>query len=170
MSLKIIGAILIIIGCSCFGFFYAAAHRRETHYLRQYIAALEFMECELRYRLTPLPELCKLTSNVCDGSLKKLFTALGDELENHISPDAERCMLASIEKVVDLPKFTKEALLHLGPVLGRFDLDGQCKGLASLCEDARRILKAHSENQDIRLRSYQTLGICAGAAVVILFI
>ena len=170
MTLKVIGAILIITGCGIFGFLYAASHRRETRYLRQYIAALEFMECELQYRLTALPELCKMTAEVCGGGLKRLFIALGYELENQISPDVERCMQAAIQKTGDLPHLTTEALLHLGPVLGRFDLDGQCKGLEGQRMDAMRILKVHSENQDMRLRSYQTLGICAGAAVVILFI
>lgn len=170
MSLKIIGAMLIIAGCGLFGGLYAASHRRETRYLRRYISALEFMECELQYRLTPLPELCTKTAEVCEGSLKKLFIAFAKELENQISPDAERCMLAAIENVCDLPKLTREALINLSPVLGRFDLNGQCRGLESLRADAVRTLKLYSENQDTRLRSYQTLGICAGAAVVILFI
>ena len=170
MSLKVIGAILIIAGCSCFGFFYTAAYKRETRYLRRYIGALEFMQCELQYRMTALPELCKMTAEVCEGNLKKLFLNLGKELESQISPNVEQCMQAAIAKVGDLPKLTKEVLLHLGPVLGRFDLDGQCKGLESQRMNAIRILKLHSENQETRLRSYQTLGICAGAAVAILFI
>lgn len=170
MSLKIIGAVLIIFSCGCFGFLYAAANRRETRYLRRYISALEFMECELQYRLTPLPELCNMTAAVCDGSLKKLFLALAYELDNQVSADVERCMQAAIKKVNDLPKLTKEALTQLGPVLGRFDLNGQCKGLESLRNEAMRVLNTYSENQDTRLRSCQTLGICAGAAVVILFI
>ena len=170
MNLKVIGAIFIIAGCGCFGFLYAAAHRRETRYLRRYISALEFMECELQYRLTPLPELCKMTAEVCEGCLKKLFAILGKELEGQISPNAEQCMQAAIAKAGDIPKLTGKALRQLGPVLGRFDLDGQCKGLASQRAEAIRILNEYSENQETRLRSYQTLGICAGAAVVILFV
>ncbi len=170
MSIKIIGAVLIVLGCGLFGFLYAAAHRRETRYLRQYISALEFMEWELQYRLTPLPELCNITSGLCDGCLRKLFMALSNELEAQMDPDAAQCVRKVLEKTADLPKLTKIAFAQLGPILGRFDLDGQCKGLVSLRSDATQLLKKHSENQDVRIRSYQTLGICAGAAMVILFI
>ncbi len=170
MSIKIVGAVLIVAGCGLFGFLYAGVHRRETQCLRQYISALEFMEWELQYRLTPLPELCKMTSGVCDGCLKKLFMALAQELETQIAPDVAQCVRTVLEKIVDLPKLTRIAFTQLGCILGRFDLEGQCKGLESLRAEATQLLMRHSENQDVRVRSYQTLGICAGAAMVILFI
>ena len=59
MSIKLIGAALIIAGCDGVGFSMAAAHRREESALRQLIGALDYMGCELQYHLTPLPELCR---------------------------------------------------------------------------------------------------------------
>ena len=54
MILKVIGVILVIAGCGGVGFRIAANHRLEEKTLRQLIGILDYMECELQYRLTPL--------------------------------------------------------------------------------------------------------------------
>ena len=58
----------------------------------------------------------------------------------------------------------------LGKTLGRFDLQGQLSGIASVKQLCKRDLDGLQNNQELRLRSYRTLGICAGVALVILFI
>ena len=63
-----------------------------------------------------------------------------------------------------------DALILLGRWLGRFDLDGQLKGLDAVRQECRRHLEELNNNREVRLRSYQTLGLCAGAAIAILFI
>lgn len=170
MMVKVFGAILVIAGCGGFGFSLAAAHHREEHSLRKLIAALDLMECELQYRLTPLPDLCMLLVREIGGALGSVFSRLARELEAQISPDVNCCMRAAIAKSETLPKHTEKALIHLGRSLGRFDLDGQVKGLEAVRSECRRALDALCNNKDHRIRSYQTLGLCAGAAIVILFI
>ena len=63
-----------------------------------------------------------------------------------------------------------QQMLLLGKSIGRFDMDGQIKGLEAVRQDCRRRLDELSKDRDTRLRSYQTLGLCAGAALAILFI
>ena len=168
--IKLFGAILVIAGCGGFGFFIAAEHRREEKALRHFISLLELMECELQYRLTALPELCRQAAFASQGSVKRIFWILAEELDNQISPDVEKCMIAALEKVRDMPKLTKGAMELLGRSLGQFDIEGQLRGLAAVRSECVRILDNYTKNQDIRLRSYQTLGLCAGAAIAILFI
>lgn len=170
MSIKVIGAIMVILGCGSFGFKLAANHLREEKTLRQLIAVLDYMECELQYRLTPLPVLCRQAAAESTGPLCQVFLFLALELEDQISPDVERCMTAALHKAKDIPILTQTGLLLLGRSLGRFDLDGQIKGLEAVRQECRRNLDNLNQNRDIRLRSYQTLGLCAGAAIVILFI
>lgn len=170
MTVKFIGAILVIISCGGFGFMIAATHRKEVRTLRTLIAALDFMDCELRYRMTPLPELCRVTASANHGIVKDIFLSLAMELDNQISPDVEKCMQAAIQKTKDTPMLTQKALRLLGASLGHFDLEGQLKGLDSVRNESRRILEGYTLNQEVRLRSYQTLGLCAGAALAILLI
>lgn len=79
-------------------------------------------------------------------------------------------MSAALERVGKLPTLTREELLLLGRTIGRFDMEGQLKGLESVRQECRRQVETLSYNRDTRLRSYQTLGLCAGAALAILFV
>ena len=170
MNIKIIGAILVIAGCGGFGFKLAATHLREESSLRQLISALDYMACELQYRLTPLPQLCRQAGQESKGIISYVFLALSEELEGQISPDAERCMSAALCRVKDLPGLSRNAIESLGHSLGRFDIEGQLKGLEAVRQECRRNLELLNQNRETRLRSYQTLGLCAGAAIAILFI
>lgn len=170
MNIKWIGAILIISGCSMVGFSMAAGYRREEKALRQLIAALDYMACELQYRMTPLPELCRTAGAENSGVIRQVLINLASELESQISPDVASCMNAATVLAEDLPKRVREAFRIMGASLGRFDMDGQLKGLEGVRSYCRRELEGMSSNRDTRLRSYQTLGICAGAALAILFV
>ena len=168
--LKLIGAVFVIAGCGGIGFRIAANHRQEEKCLRQLIGVLDFMECELQYRLTTLPALCRLSAKNASGAVGKVFLELSLEMESQVSPDMESCMEASLCKVKPLPPITREAMILLGKSIGRFDIEGQIKGFEHVRQDCRRNLQALSVNRESRLRSYQTLGLCAGAALAILFV
>lgn len=170
MTLKICGALCIIFACGGMGYSMAAAHRREENALRQLIGVLDYMGCELQYRLTPLPELCHCASVEARGSVGQVLMELTRELEAQVSPDASSCMRAAVEKGTKLPASVRKNLLTLGTSLGRFDLQGQLKGIEGVRVQCRTDLDALEKNRDVRLRSYQTLGLCAGCALAILFL
>ena len=54
----------------------AAASRREEAELGRMLAALEYMSCELAYRLTPLPELCRGAACGSSGMTAQLLNDL----------------------------------------------------------------------------------------------
>ena len=161
---------MVIVGCGGFGFSLAAAHRREETTLQQLIFALDYMECELQYRLTPLPDLCRAAAGEQRGCVREVLLCLSRELDAQISPDAERCMHYTTLFRSDIPKHTREAFTALGKTLGKFDLNGQLKGLEQVRSGCRTQLESLRTNREPRLRSYQTLGLCAGAALAILLV
>ena len=168
--MKWIGAALVIIGCGGFGFLMAANHRSAENALRQLTSALDFMECELRYRMTPLPQLCRDAASERTGIIRKVLTLLAMELDAQITPEVSTCMGAALAGVNGMPVSVEKVFCELGKSLGRFDLDGQLKGLEHARRQCRMELDALAVNRDVRLRSYQTLGLCAGAALAILFL
>ena len=102
--------------------------------------------------------------------IQEIFFSLATELESQIAPDPERCMASVLGRSKDLEEVVSEALMELGSNLGKFDLEGQLLGLnqtKAFCKDR---LNELTQNKTQRLRSYQTLGLCAGAAIVILFV
>lgn len=170
MNVKIFGAILVILACGGMGFSIAAAYRMEEKALQQFISALEYMSCDLQYRMTSLPELCRQTSSQVKGMVGEVLMRLANELDRQISPDAESCMHAAVQAVPHLPDSVRDNFLMLGQTLGRFHLTGQLSGLESVQQLCRRDLEGLRANRDVRIRSYETLGICAGVALVIIFI
>lgn len=165
-----IGAVLVFACCGYFGFSMAMSYRREEKTLRQLIAAIDYMECELQYRLTPLPLLLKQAAKQTGGTVKAVLAALSMELEEQISPEVSCCMESVLCKLRDISECSLETFRVLGQGLGRFDLQGQLKELDSARTFCSEHLSALLSNQDVRLRSYQTLGLCAGAAIAILLL
>ena len=170
MGYKWIGAILIIASCSGCGFAVAAGKRLEEKLLFQLLEILQTMESDLRYRLTPLPELCRQAAGETKGILHVVFLNLYRELKWQKLPDAGSCMYAAIQRSGEIPPKVRRLLVQLGHTLGRFDLPGQLQGIQSVRKRSEETLDTIRKNRDERLRSYQTLGICAGAALAIILI
>lgn len=170
MTIRILGAIFIILGCGSVGTILTLRHRTEERTLRQLITLLDTMECELQYHLASLPELCRHAADNCSGVLKVIFHDLATELDKQVSPNASVCMKVVLSRTQDVPKLTYVALEFLGKSLGIFDMNGQVKELIAVRNECRRILDVHTINQHTRLRCYQTLSLCAGAAIAILLV
>ena len=166
--LKWSGALLVFLSCAGFGFRIAAAHKREVRFLRKFLLALDLMECELQYRLTPLPELCQRAGKRSCTSVRWVLESLSDALTRQSAPDVECCIQTILDSTDKLSRREKRMFRSLGSSLGRFDLSGQLKGLQSVRGECLRELEHLEKNQPERLRSYQTLGMCAGAALVII--
>ena len=170
MTVKICGAIFVILACSGFGFSLAAAYLKEVRALRNLIKAVNYMKSELQYRYTALPELCAHAAQATDGCIRKFFLLLVAELESQICPNTEQCVLNVLARQLDLPNHAKEIVAELGKTLGAFGLSGQLEGLLQVHAACEEKLTSLIRHQDIRVRSYQTLGVCAGAALAILLV
>lgn len=170
MNLQWIGAVLIIAGCGGVGFGMALNYKQEALCLRQLLQVLEMFSCELEYRLTTLPVLFRIAANTASGALARVLSAVAQELESQIAPDAACCMTAALRNAKDLPAKAVFALDDLGRSLGEYDLDGQLKGIAAVTASCREQLEEMECNRTQRIRSYQTLALCAGAALAILLL
>jgi hypothetical protein len=69
-----------------------------------------------------------------------------------------------------MPDSVRAMLTDFGKTLGIFDLSGQLAGLEHVSLKADEILKLRLMKKEIRTRTYQTLGLCFGATLVILLI
>ena len=146
----------------------AAAHRREIKLLRSLIHAVQEMTWELKFRMTALPELCMIGAEAAGGSVKALLADLAGRLQRNEVTDIAETMnriLGSHE----LPGRVRRNLRQLGSSLGRFDLEGQLQGLEAVRQQCRKDLRELESSAPQRIRNYQTLALCAGAALAILF-
>lgn len=167
--IRVIGACFLVTGCGGFGFAMAAASRREEQQLRLLLRSLEYMSCELSYRQTPLPTLCRGAALGERGIVPAFFQELAKELEKGIAPDVQVCIYEVLQRL-EPPRELRRLLQELGATLGRFDLPGQLKGLEGSIRFTGEALRRLQDGAVNRRRSYQTLGLCAGAALAILFL
>lgn len=168
MTYRWFGALLIITGCGSIGFSLAAGDRQRERFLRQLIQVLRSMESELQYRLTPLPELCRQAAKDSSGALQDVFLNLARELDWKAAPDVYSSMEEAMRKSRNLPVTIRQHLKCLSRTLGQYDLPGQLLELQAVRKNCEEELSVLLNGKEGRLRSYQTLGLCAGAALAIL--
>ena len=169
--MKLLGAVLICVCCGWFGFSLSGAHKSEERYLKQLLSSLEYMQYEIQCRLSSLPDLCRQAANICSkGAVCDFWSELGRELNQQIAAEVQPCILAALDNTPKLTPKVRECIASMGKGLGKFDADGQISALESsklLCKEQ---LDKHCAGKEEQRRSYQTLGICAGAALVIILI
>lgn len=169
MTYKLFGVIMVVLGCSAWGCIIASKYRQECKALEQLLHLLQIMESELQYRMTPLPDLCLIAADSVNGIMHDIFCDLSQELNQQISPNVSLCM-RSVLSTRSSPIHVNMLLEKLGKTLGRFDYNGQLKGIKAVYHETHCKLTALVNNQDSRIRSYRTFGLCAGLAIVILLI
>lgn len=146
----------------------AVTHKREVDALRQLLRGVDVMICELEYRMTPLPALCRCGAKDVRGSVQACLNALADVLDGQVSADVGVCMTEAMKVTPNLPRYAAAQLQALGQTLGRFDLYGQLTNLEHCKQACIGQLEVLEHHQAQRLRSYKTLGFCAGASLAIL--
>ena len=151
-------------------FFWQQTRYVKQKHCRTFPRILDFMLWELQFKLTPLPNLCRSAASEAKGTLQTIFNELAAELDRQVCPDAKKCMSAVLAKHPSLPPISASCLREFGASLGRFDLNGQLEAINSVSQCCRISLENLRDGQDVRLRTYRTLGICCGAALVIIFI
>lgn len=168
MVQKWIGAGCVFLACGATGFGAATSLRKEEQLLLQTKRMLEKMESELSCRVTTLPQLC-LCASGCGKQLERLYARLSECLEAQVFADAAGCMEAVLcqEK---LPQSVIQLHRMLGQTLGGYDLAGQLEELAVVKAACQEKLDSLRQNATQRIRSYQTLGLCAGAALAIMLL
>ena len=170
MIVRWIGAAMIVMGCGGVGFSMAAQYGKELKMMRQLEDMLTFMTCELEYKMTPLPQLLKNGAASMNGSLKGVILAFAEELEENTWVNAPACLAKVLKGATALPGRVNNVLREMSACLGVFDLPGQISTLQALKDRCHREVSFMEENRAQQTRSYQTLGLCAGAALAVLFV
>lgn len=170
--LKIMGVILVVFGASATGFTMAFHVRRIVTSLQQLLSALELMKSEIEYHRTPMPELMRLVALSSSGGIASFFGMLADNLFRYHDRSMRDMMKQSIQAtpVCTFPANIQHTLLDLGNALGKYDVAGQIRAIEYASVRLNGILKQYLREQQAQMRSYCTLGICAGLAIGIMML
>ena len=169
--LRLLGALLLAAGTGAVGFSAAARLASRTRALRALTGALEQMERELAFSLTPIPRLFCLLAADMPPPVGDFFTRCLAGLEElGEKPLAQIWREALEEQPMGLEGQTLDALEQLGQVLGRYDGEGQRQALALARSRLEGDLERAEEEEKRLGRIYRVLGVAAGAFLVILLL
>lgn len=168
--LRLLGAALLFGGLSLAGCSAGVELRRRTTLLRELVGALEQIQRELSFRLTPLPELFENQSRRSTGTLTEFFKACAGHARSFEYPFEEgwRREVEGLSSLVDTQ--VRECLERLGRNLGRCDGDGERELLNASVDELKEYLGRSEEENRQRGRLYSVLGVTAGAFFSILLL
>lgn len=170
--LRLIGAILVAGGAAAMGLAAAGTLKTRVDVLSSLILALDTIQTEITFRLTPLPELIALLEKQVSPPANQLFK----NCSRYIAELGQRtfCSIwaSAVEEstALELTLDEKKILSELGVFLGRYDAESQASAIAYTRHRLQRLLDGALDNRQKQGKLYRLLGVVAGAAAVIILI
>lgn len=169
--LKFIGAVFIIVAASLFGMLQALHYARRPKQIRGLIGALQRMETEMTYALTPLPELLTSLAKQAAEPLADLYRKISEQLTGSAGISTREIWQQEVIETwkgtsMKLPE--QEVMLQLGTVLGLSDRSDQVKHLRLAVSQLQAEEAEAREDQRKYEKMWKSLGLLIGGLIVIL--
>jgi stage III sporulation protein AB len=168
---KLIGAILILFSASMVGWQIGKYYAFRPVQLRTLLVALQMLETEIVYGLTPLHRAFVKTGHRIQKEVGQIFLTTAELLITEEAVTAAEGLNKAIEKhwpQTALRKEEKQVLMSLGEVLGSSDRHDQQKHLRLAITHLRGLEEEARVEQAKYEKMYKSLGFLGGLLVVIL--
>ncbi|KMK76987.1 stage III sporulation protein SpoIIIAB [Alkalihalobacillus pseudalcaliphilus] len=169
---KLLGAVLILITTTIIGFEYAKRLSDRPRQIRQLMTAMQSLEAEMLYGLTPLAQA---SSNIA-AQLSKPIAGLFDRFAHRLLEKEESAAQAWSESVQETWSQTamleseKEIMTQFGATIGQQDHDQQKKQIQLVLTHLKREEWEAREKQLKYEKMLKSLGFLSGLLIVIVFI
>src|SRR5690606_21994606 len=132
IMMKLLGALLIVLASTLFGFYRAQNFAQRPRQIRQLIHALKRLATEIHYGGTPLPDAMRKLALHCSNPLNRFFAAIADRLTHERTATVREVWHEQVRQIwgqTAMKAPEREALLELGTTLGVSDREDQLKHL-----------------------------------------
>jgi stage III sporulation protein AB len=170
--MKWLGALLIVATTTLGGFAWAKQFSERPRQLRQLKVALQSLEAEIMYGLTPLDEACAHLAKQLQKPLSLFFQQFSIRLSRG-STDVQTAWEESIDEIwhhTALRNGEREVMLQFGATLGRHDREHQQKQIRLTLSHLEREEAEAKDAQDRYEKMIKSLGFLAGLLLVLLLI
>jgi len=168
--MKWIGALIIIFSATAIGRLLALQFRERPRQLRQLKSALQSLETEITYGLSPIGEAAKRLSEQLPNPSKRFFSLFSDKLAQGEASLKEAWdeTLKEFWPSTAMKKNELEIMKQFGATLGLSDRENQQKQI--------RLALSHLEREETEARAAQnqyekmlkSLGLLAGLLIAII--
>ncbi|UJF31261.1 stage III sporulation protein SpoIIIAB [Paenibacillus hexagrammi] len=169
--LKFVGSVLILGAAAWFGFLQASHYARRPKQIRLMISALQRMETEIVYAVTPLPDAFRSLSKQMAEPVSSMFRLTSERLisaEGRSTREIWQHTITDMWRRTSMKQPEQEVVLQLGSVLGLSDRGDQIKHLR-LAVSQLQAEEAEARDEQRRYeKMWKSLGVLVGALIVIL--
>lgn len=169
--LKFVGAVLILGTATLFGYMQALHYARRPKQIRLMISALQRMETEIVYALTPLSEAMLSLSKQVTAPLSQLFLLTAERLKESEGASTREVWQQTVREVwrsSSMKQPEQDIVLQLGTVLGLTDRADQVKHLKLAVSQLQTEEQESREEQKRFEKMWKSMGLLIGALIVIL--
>lgn len=169
--LKVIGAGLLLTGCSGLGLWFAGNYRRHLEGLEQLRRMLLLLKGQILYANAPLEEAFRRVGEKSQGGLGTFFCAVADRIENQqgeVFYDMWQEEIALLGPEIPLDKKDRRELATFGEHLGFLDREMQERTILLYLEQLDLAIDDGRAHQKEKSRLYTSLGIMGGLFLVII--
>ncbi|GAA4845869.1 stage III sporulation protein SpoIIIAB [Paenibacillus vulneris] len=169
--LKLLGAMMILLSATLFGFYQAQQYSRRPKQIGDVIRALQRLETEIVYGFTPLREALMKVASSCPQPVTAIFRHTAEELGQAGGRPAQQIWQQSLQehwKHTSMKAGEQDIVRQLGFTLGLSDSADQVKHLRLAIQQLQGELDGAEEERKRYEGMWRSLGLLMGALVVIL--
>ncbi len=168
---KLLGAVMIIVASTSYGFQRAKGYRQRTIDLRLFQDALSMLQTEVTYGLTPLPLAMEKISRLVNGIVKDFFMGTLTDLKRGEGDLLEIYWNKNLDLLTcGLKDEDKEILRNLGYTLGKSSVAEQKKHIDITLRQLKMAERESKELCSKNEKMWKYLGFFAGLALILVLI
>ncbi len=173
MILKGVGIVLLLLGTTTFGVYQAGLYIRRLNNLYEIQKAFLYIQGEIRYLNTPLPEALEGAAYRVKEPCARLFSSVAEELGEKAGVEFQYVWKEAVCREITpeiLEREAREELMEMGGQLGCLDGKTQERVINYFLEKWEGIIQQRCKEKSHRLKLYYVCGIMSGLLVMMILI
>lgn len=171
--LKLLGIIMIFIGCTGMGFSYKNQLEEKIWHLKEIKQAFLLISSSIRYGKATLPESCKEASLKLEEPYQTIFREIYNQMEQKKGipfPTIWKQEIEKMSKKLLIGDKGKKLLLEFGMENGYLDIDLQQQAINRYMEEFDVLIKELEKNIKEKSKIAICFGMMGGMFLAIVFI
>lgn len=171
--IEVIGGVFVLFGTTAFGIHKSCVYMNRLHNLYEVKKAFLYIQAEIRYMNTPMPEILEGVSRHIKGPICEFFEKTAESLKwrqaGELKGIWEECFTEYIFPDM-LEKEAREEFFDMGGQLGCLDRQAQEKAIDYFLDKWEFVIEKRRAEKSSRLRLYYACGVMSGILMIIMLV
>lgn len=171
--IKIAGAMLLLLGTTAFGVYKGCLYNSRLDNLYEIKKAFLYIQGEIRYMNTPMPETLDGAARQMKGQCRKFFSRVAMELYAGGGTELKQVWEETISREIQGEVLEREAvdvLREMGGQLGCLDMHAQEKAIDYFLKKWDYLIEKRRKEKSEKLKLYYVCGVMGGLLMVIIIV